>query len=191
MSASAQQAAGFQGAAVGLAGAAAAEANTQAAERRLKRTLKRTHQFSFAPDLELISIFDSPFAAHTLLDPSLIQLRNRLSSAKIEATVVPVNSPLSVDTRKQPHAANVLDLRLLGEGAPEGCVPGTDLLLPSPGHSSLPFRYIGSSDCASLYIELKCNHLASDSTLTISVALLLSYVRVHISAMQTHKTAAD
>ncbi|GAB4823241.1 hypothetical protein N2152v2_010287 [Parachlorella kessleri] len=67
---------------------------------------------------------ETPNAAHTLMDPTLVALRTALVGVQIPATVVSVSSPLSKDTRQQPYAANVLDFQLRGEGAPEessGC----------------------------------------------------------------------
>ncbi|GAB4823243.1 hypothetical protein N2152v2_010289 [Parachlorella kessleri] len=62
-------------------------------------------------------------SVNTLLDPSLEALKACPEIANIPAKVVSVASPLSVDTRQKPHAANVLNLRLSGEGAPEGGCP--------------------------------------------------------------------
>ncbi|GAB4823244.1 hypothetical protein N2152v2_010290 [Parachlorella kessleri] len=63
---------------------------------------------------------DEAELAHTLIDPSLRALRACSGVARIPAKIVSVDSPLSVDTRQLPHAANLLDLRLSGEGTTDG-----------------------------------------------------------------------
>ena len=57
--------------------------------------------------------------AHLLADPCLLTLQAELLGISLPATVAVVDSPLSRDQRQQPYADNLLDLRLLGEGAPE------------------------------------------------------------------------
>jgi len=75
---------------------------------------------------------EDPNTAHTLMDPSLDALRTALAGVDIPATRVPVSSPLPQDTRQQPYAANLLDLQLRGEGAPDECRCGAGIcsLLP-------------------------------------------------------------
>ena len=58
--------------------------------------------------------------AHLLVDPCLLTLQAELLGISLPATVAAVDSPLSRDQRQQPYADNLLDLQLLGEGAPEG-----------------------------------------------------------------------